>query len=90
MCGQTLLCKAQIEAIIWKVMEEGRGCHATGYQEGGYAHKPAKRAPAPDTVWFHSSNGRTAEEEKLSDRNREMEGSEREQITVLCSFSPKM
>lgn len=47
MCGQTLLCKAQIEAIIWKVMEEGRGCHTTGYQEGGYAHKPAKRAPAP-------------------------------------------
>lgn len=54
MCGQALLCKAQIEEIIWKVIEEGYGCHTTGYQEGSYAHKPAKRAPAPELLLgFH-------------------------------------
>lgn len=50
LCGQMLLCKAHIEEIIWKVMEEGRACHDTGYQEGSYV----RRAPAPELLLgFH-------------------------------------
>lgn len=35
--------------------EEGCGCRAAGcYWEGGYAHKPARRAPAPELLLgFH-------------------------------------
>lgn len=47
-CGLLLVCKAQIEEISCKVMAEGRGCRIRGYQEGDYAHKAVRRAPAPE------------------------------------------
>lgn len=50
-----LLCKAQVQEIIWRFGEEEPGRHAAGcYQEGGYAHKRVRTAPAPELLLgFH-------------------------------------
>ena len=91
-----LLCRAQIQEIIWRFREEGLGCCAAGcYQEGGYAHKPARTAPAPELLLSfclgHSFTLLVAEQERSKRLKAPEIGKQggREETNSSASFQPQ-